>query len=73
MDRRLDEHNSGISHSTKHGRNWRIVYSEQFETRREGMKREKYLKTNAGRRFLSRLIAGWSLSLEHGRSSPSGS
>ncbi|HEY9166142.1 MAG TPA: GIY-YIG nuclease family protein [Candidatus Kryptonia bacterium] len=73
LDRRVDEHNSGMSHSTKHGRNWRIVYSEQFETRREAMKREKYLKTNAGRRFLSRVIAGWSPSANHGRSSSSGS
>jgi putative endonuclease len=29
-----------------------IVYSEEYETRKEAIAREKYFKTAAGRRFL---------------------
>ena len=52
LERRLGEHNSGLSHSTKHGTNWKVVHLEEFETRQEAMKREKYLKTSAGRKYL---------------------
>jgi len=58
LERRLKEHNGGNSHSTKHGSSWRIVYHEQFGTRGEAMKREKYLKTGAGRDFLKRHFRG---------------
>jgi predicted GIY-YIG superfamily endonuclease len=27
LARRLNKHNSATSHSTKHGRNWKIIYS----------------------------------------------
>jgi putative endonuclease len=58
--RRVMEHNSGICHSTKHGHNWRVVYSEEFPTRGEAMKREKWLKSGVGRRWIDTNIAGWS-------------
>ncbi|MBS3944796.1 MAG: GIY-YIG nuclease family protein, partial [Melioribacter sp.] len=28
LDRRLSEHNSHTNHSTKHGNNWKIIYTE---------------------------------------------
>ena len=49
--RRLEEHNSGKVKSTQSKRPWKIIYSEEFETRPEARVREKYLKSAAGRRF----------------------
>jgi len=60
LERRLSEHNSGTCHSTKHGHNWRVIYAESFPTRSDAMKREKYFKSSAGRRWLLRHVAGWS-------------
>ena len=58
LERRPAEHNSGTTHSTKHAKNWRVVYTEEFSSRSEAMKREKYLKTGAGRDFLGRTLRG---------------
>ncbi len=45
FQKRLEEHNSGLSFYTKRGNNWKLVHSEEYTTRSESMKREKYLKT----------------------------
>ena len=50
--RRLAEHRRGKTRTTRHMPNVRVVYTEQFQTREEAMRRERYLKTAAGRRFL---------------------
>ena len=57
LERRLDEHNQGISFSTRNKGPWIIVYSEEFVTRSDAMKREKYLKTGAGRDLIKQNIA----------------
>jgi putative endonuclease len=56
LERRLLEHNSGTTFTTKKGHDWRIIYKEEFASRAEAMKREKYLKTGKGREELDRLI-----------------
>jgi putative endonuclease len=48
LERRMAGHNGGLSHSTKHGTSWKVVHLEQYETRKEPMEREKYLKTSGG-------------------------
>lgn len=60
LKRRLAEHNAGLSHATKHGKQWRIVYTEEFPTRKEAMKRERWLKSGVGREWIKNTIAGWS-------------
>ena len=50
--KRLAEHNSGKTKSNKTYAPFDIVYSEEIDSREEARKREKYLKTGAGRRFL---------------------
>ena len=60
LERRLAEHNSGLSKSTKHGKNWKYIHMEAFPTRSEAMKREKWLKSGIGREWIKRNIAGWS-------------
>lgn len=52
IDKRIIEHNSGKTKSTKGYKPWRLVYFEEFDTREEAVLREKYLKTGSGREFL---------------------
>ena len=54
--RRLEEHNSGQSSSTKVHRPWEIAYQEGCETHEEARAREKYLKSAAGRRYLKKVL-----------------
>lgn len=56
LDHRLAEHNSGKTKSNKAFIPWEIIYYESFETILEAVKREKYFKTAAGRRFLRKII-----------------
>ena len=49
---RLQQHNAGLTKSTKPYRPFEIAYFEEFHTEAEAIKREKYFKTAAGRRFL---------------------
>jgi len=52
LNKRLSQHNSGMTVSIKQYIPFEIVYFEQFETREEAVRREKYFKSAAGRRFL---------------------
>ncbi len=56
LNKRLDQHNSGDTRSTRPFIPWGIVYFEEFKTRKEALKREKYFKSAAGRRFLKKTI-----------------
>jgi putative endonuclease len=56
IESRLKEHNSGMTHSIKPYIPFRLFYFEEFQTREEAIKREKYFKTSAGRRFLKTVI-----------------
>ena len=53
LQRRLQQHNSGKTKSIKSKIPYALIYSEEFKTRAEAIKREKYFKTAAGRRFLN--------------------
>jgi putative endonuclease len=57
LDRRLKEHSSGRTRTTSrmHGK-LTIKYYEEFETLNEALKREKYFKSAAGRRFISKIL-----------------
>ena len=52
LEVRLSQHNSGVTISIRKYVPFEIVYFEQFETREQAIKRERYFKTAAGRRFL---------------------
>lgn len=56
LDKRLIEHNSGLSNYTKRFMPWKIIYTEKVETRTDAMKREKQLKSQKGREFIWNLI-----------------
>ena len=51
IQQRLETHNSGSVKSTKAFVPWELIYWEEFETRIEVRKREKYLKSAAGRKW----------------------
>lgn len=52
LSRRLAEHRSGHTNTTSRMKNLRLVYKEEYVTFEEARKRELYLKSSAGRRFL---------------------
>ena len=56
LDSRILQHNSGMTESIRPYIPFKLVYSEAFETEIEAIKREKYFKTAAGRRFLKKMI-----------------
>ena len=56
LERRLKEHNSGKTRSTKNHK-WKLVYKEELPDRLMARKREKYLKSAAGRKYLQKILA----------------
>ncbi|MBC8399880.1 MAG: GIY-YIG nuclease family protein [Candidatus Marinimicrobia bacterium] len=54
LNRRLIEHNSGKYGYTKIGTDWKVIYCETYPSRKEARKREKYLKSHAGKEWLKR-------------------
>ena len=57
LEERILQHNSGMTQSIRPYVPFILVYKEVFETREEAIKREKYFKTAAGRRFLKKVLA----------------
>lgn len=56
VHRRLKEHNNGLSPSTKPYRPWELIYFEAHTNEHDARRREKYLKTTAGRNALKRML-----------------
>jgi putative endonuclease len=56
LENRLQQHNEGKSKYTKRCKAWRLVYQEEFSTRKAAIFREAELKTSKGRRFLKNLL-----------------
>lgn len=56
LAKRLKQHNEGKSFYTKRYRPWMIIYKEKTDSLKEARKREKYLKSAAGRKFLKKFI-----------------
>ena len=52
LTRRLREHKSGHTITTSRMKGIKIVYMEECDTIEDARRRELYLKTAAGRRFL---------------------
>jgi len=53
VEKRLASHNDPRNKGwTKNFQPWKLVYTEEFTTKFESMKREKQLKTSRGRNFI---------------------
>ena len=56
LKRRLEEHNKGLNFSTKPFRPWKCIYYEACIDNDDALRREGYLKTTQGGRFLKRRL-----------------
>jgi putative endonuclease len=56
LERRLREHKSGHTMTTSKMSGLRVVYKEEYNNFEEARKRELYLKSAAGRRFLKKKL-----------------
>ena len=52
LRKRIDEHNNGEVLSTKYRRPLRLIYYEACLNKYDALRREKYLKTGMGKRYL---------------------
>ncbi|MBI5555997.1 MAG: GIY-YIG nuclease family protein [Elusimicrobia bacterium] len=52
---RIVEHNNGGVKATKNRRPLQLIHTEEFSTKSEAQRRERYFKTGAGRAFLNRI------------------
>ena len=52
IDNRIKEHNNGKVSSTRGRRPLGLIYFEQYKTRKEALRKEKYYKTQRGRQYL---------------------
>jgi putative endonuclease len=57
IEKRLAEHNKGLTKSIKPYIPFKLVYFEEFAQLGDAIKREQYFKTAAGRRFLKNKIS----------------
>ena len=57
LRQRVDQHNRGRTKSTKAFVPWTLVYWEEFIDPNDARKREKYLKTAAGQRFIKKVLS----------------
>ncbi|MCW5909050.1 MAG: GIY-YIG nuclease family protein [Chitinophagales bacterium] len=57
LTRRIEEHNSGQTRYTSAtASDWRVVYTQQFATRSDAMKREREIKHKKSRRYIEWLV-----------------
>ena len=57
IEHRVGQHNAGVTKSTKNRGPWKLVYKEQYDSRADAMRREKFLKSGKGREQIAELIA----------------
>jgi putative endonuclease len=55
LEQRILSHNKLGKGWTARYRPWRVLYTEEFEDKKQAMKREKELKTGKGRYFIKTL------------------
>lgn len=57
LELRLKQHNDkSLSFWTKRETGWKLIYKEEHDTKTGALKRERWLKTGAGREYLIRIL-----------------
>jgi putative endonuclease len=56
LTKRINSHNCGEQLATKHGVPWKLIHKEEYYSRSDAMKRERFLKSGKGREFIKREI-----------------
>ncbi len=59
LEKRMEEHNSGISRATKGRMPLKLIYYEFCLNLKDAMKRERYLKTTWGKRYIKNRISNY--------------
>ncbi|MDJ0645238.1 MAG: GIY-YIG nuclease family protein [Flavobacteriaceae bacterium] len=59
LQRRLAFHDEGLSKYTSKKLPWVLVYYEEYKSRTEALKRERFLKQQRNRNFYKSLIQNW--------------
>ncbi len=57
LEKRLLDHNNGLSKYTRIANDWKVVYIEIYETREEAWHREMEIKRKKSRKYIEWLIA----------------
>jgi putative endonuclease len=57
VQKRLAEHNSGISDFTSKTNDWQLKYTEIFDNRKQAISREREIKNKKSRKYVEWLIA----------------
>ena len=52
LNKRLADHNKGITKSTNYRRPFELIYYEACRNKKDAINREKYLKTTYGKRYI---------------------
>ena len=55
-EKRLEEHNLGSNKWTRVNKPFKLIYKERFLDKTEAIKREKFLKSGQGRKYLDTII-----------------
>lgn len=56
LEDRITRHNSGRSKATKNGIPWKLVYTEEFQTRNDAYKREMEIKAWKSHERIAQLV-----------------
>ncbi len=56
LNKRLQQHNSGLNFSTRGKGPWIVIHYEAYRNEKDAKRREKYLKTSQGSRLLKRML-----------------
>ena len=59
LKRRLDEHNAGKVESTKRRKPFKLIYYEACIDEKDARKREKYLKSGMGKKYMRNRIKNY--------------
>ena len=57
LDLRLQQHNQGMTKSTKGYRPWRVIYVERYESLSQARQREIQIKAWKNRAYMDRALA----------------
>lgn len=57
--RRIDEHNNGQVESTKNRLPFKLIYWEGCMSQKDALRREKYLKTSWGKRYIKNRLGDY--------------
>jgi putative endonuclease len=56
LEKRVNQHNNGESNYTGRKMPWKLVYFEEFKTKTDAIKRERFLKAQKNKVFYQSLI-----------------